>query len=280
MTGSWFKGKRFDEKQRLLFESGEENRGSVDFRLDASEKKFQFEMIHKHTKWECPTEAPPNGSLKILRSKTVAKGSFKILKSKKGALSGSNKNLASDMNTRLLRTETEILCCVTNLRCCSRDTSTIFGFLKSPNVKEYSILQKLDFLKTLAKFLEIKEENLIKGASDIVAQYLPVSFWFSVGKLHPAIVHDLLSFRVTLRDVELPRRTRRETSVPIPLYVKKFENFLDRGIEALDEVKFVPQFDAPIFKDRTEDHQLGVSRKNDPRTNLEALAFHLRVRVK
>jgi len=77
-SAEWFKGKRFDEKQRLLFEAGLERKGKVYFDVDLFGREFEINASYKRTRWY-PLSEKPRGQIDITHTKIRTRGSLGII---------------------------------------------------------------------------------------------------------------------------------------------------------------------------------------------------------
>uniref|UniRef100_A0A6U3DPR0 Uncharacterized protein n=1 Tax=Lotharella globosa TaxID=91324 RepID=A0A6U3DPR0_9EUKA len=234
--GEWRKGKHFDEKQRLLFESGSEDKGKVEMAVDLFKREFRLHLKYCHTQWYSK-DIDPSGRIDIHRSKIKASGHLAILPDRPSTKR--YRRTSGAENAPCIAIE----CTLTEFDITMFRPSWINVMNKKKQVK-FSVLTEEDVARILSGLLGMSVgSNTIPELSDTVISYLPHTFWVSCGRIHHSVAHDIFTFPVELRKGSKMSRlnsANAATILPIPASAEALVAYINEGSLAADNHTSIP----------------------------------------
>mmetsp|Transcript_12442 Transcript_12442/g.30636 ORF Transcript_12442/g.30636 Transcript_12442/m.30636 type:complete len:337 (-) Transcript_12442:53-1063(-) len=299
--GKWFKGKQFDENRRLMYDNGEENKGTVDLRLNTQLKEFKLELKNRHTMWRSRQSHPPSGLIRVVKETFDVRGIYRSITPVKSQLED---NSSEDLCVALY---------ITELYFEAYQPRWFFTPRKEFRSQRVRLLTEDDVNNLIRSVVELRE-GVLEGIPQIVCEYISHSDWLRMGFIASSILQDILCFRVYLRNIYSPPGKRKaRTIVPVPIDYNDLSEYLSRSVSYLDKMNtevnngyhhsnsavheqrrllpLLPRFRSSILKDEAEELELiDKSRipeayiKNDGpvvlrKSNLECLGFRQRVYV-
>mmetsp|Transcript_20361 Transcript_20361/g.36232 ORF Transcript_20361/g.36232 Transcript_20361/m.36232 type:complete len:294 (+) Transcript_20361:358-1239(+) len=229
-SGVWRKGKLFDEKQRLLIESGREDKGEVRLVVDLFNRKFQLKLKYRRTEW-WSMEEKPQGQIDITRGRICVSGRLSILADRKRDKVDvfSNNETESGISVRCYIENLELHIVYPNASWKRKLGYTLRNLglskRKKRETKErkhtqedrkfFRALDSTSVHLLMSQLLGIHTGGItIKELSKTIASYLSNVDWLHLGILTPNVLNNNFTFKVDLK--KDARKNGPQTIVPIP----------------------------------------------------------------
>mmetsp|Transcript_5732 Transcript_5732/g.9558 ORF Transcript_5732/g.9558 Transcript_5732/m.9558 type:complete len:340 (-) Transcript_5732:36-1055(-) len=245
-SAEWFKGKRFDEKQRLLFEAGLERKGKVYFDVDLFGREFEINASYKRTRWY-PLSEKPRGQIDITHTKIRTRGSLRIIQDDDEDYCRPRKEgLAHGIKIRCFAAMICVESSSPSWRNASRiappDPAAEFG-------DEFSlqVLQNEEMDLLIATILDIEHTEVVTQLRNTIFEYVPQSWLLSAGRMQRRFAKAMFGFDVILHDSSAKgssmgsssKRTN-PTVVPIIASENVLKVHVQRSAAAMDSDGFHP----------------------------------------
>mmetsp|Transcript_11165 Transcript_11165/g.21397 ORF Transcript_11165/g.21397 Transcript_11165/m.21397 type:complete len:261 (-) Transcript_11165:404-1186(-) len=232
-TGQWRKGKHFDEKQRLLFESGSEDKGKVEMYIDLFNREFQLHLRYTHTQWFSKEEYP-SGRIDVLCSRVKAKGNLLILPDQH-----SKRRHRTKIGQDNAGIAVECMFNEVTVRSFTPTWMPRLNIIGNRKKSRFRVLTETDVRRLFVGLLGIRVgDHTIPELAETITSYLPHTFWFKCGRIHYKLARDTLTFTLDLKKgnkVDKTQAAETATIIPIPNSAKALVSYLERSCSAADD---------------------------------------------
>jgi len=206
-SAEWFKGKRFDEKQRLLFEAGLERKGKVDFDVDLFEREFELNASYKRTRWY-PLSEKPRGQIDVTHTRIRSSGSLRIIQDDdEDHRRPGKENFAHGIKIRcfidLICVESGSPSWFRSSSSSRRSVSNVAPTDPAAGLGGQFLLQvlsnfEMDFL--IATILVIEHTEVVSQIRNTIFGYIPHSWLLSAGRMRRKFAEAMFGFDVVLHN--------------------------------------------------------------------------------